>query len=398
MPLSCLAVVVSTFIVRTDPLPGADGPTVAIKDLIDVAGVPTTYGSPAFVAAGPGSLPAAADAACLAGFRAAGARIVGKTNLHELAFGGRGVNPHFGTPRNPLDPTRIPGGSSSGSAVAVADGDATLALGSDTGGSVRIPAACCGVVGLKTTHGRISLDGCQPLATSFDTIGPLGVDVAAVAQGMALLDPEFRVAPASELPLVVGRPLGAPAADPVLEAAVTSALRAAGLEVVDVDLRGWEEVNDLASASSARQAFDAWHWLLDAHGDLLGADVAERLRAGGEVSAETSARADSRLRRWREELAVAFDRTTLLVTPTLTILPPRLDEDVPAVALTGLTRAANAGGNPAISLPVPLVGVSGPLVASLQLMAPWGREDLLVAMAARIEAAVGPGPFGRRAA
>ena len=111
--------------------------------------------------------PALRDAACLAGARAAGARIVGRTNLHELALGVTGVNPWYGTPVNPLDPALVPGGSSSGSAVAVATGEADVAYGSDTGGSVRIPAACCGIAGLKTTWGRVPLDGVWPLCPEF---------------------------------------------------------------------------------------------------------------------------------------------------------------------------------------------------------------------------------------
>jgi amidase len=150
---------VSTFITRLDH-PGS-GPRLAVKDLIDVRGVPTTAGCKAVADA---ALPAAADAVCMAGARAADAAIVGKANLFELAFGASGTNPWYGTPVNPLDPGLVPGGSSSGSAVAVADGEADYGYGTDTGGSVRIPAAFCGLAGLKTTHGRISLDGVYPLA------------------------------------------------------------------------------------------------------------------------------------------------------------------------------------------------------------------------------------------
>ena len=117
-----------------------------------MAGVPTTVGSPAVA---DDAEPAAADAACLAGVRAAGARIVGKANLHELCFGATGVNPWYGTPVNPLDADRVPGGSSSGSTVAVCTGEADVGIGTDTTGSVRTPAACCGAVGLRTTFGRI---------------------------------------------------------------------------------------------------------------------------------------------------------------------------------------------------------------------------------------------------
>src|SRR3954471_23349699 len=158
----------SAFITRLDE--GGDGPRLAVKDIIDVAGVPTTCGCRAIEQA---AEPATADAACLAGARAAVARIVGKPNLHELAMLPIGSNPWFGTPVNPLDPDLIPGGSSSGSAVAVADEEADVAFGSDTGGSVRVPSACCGTVGLKTTYGRVSTEGVWPLAPSFDTIRPI---------------------------------------------------------------------------------------------------------------------------------------------------------------------------------------------------------------------------------
>ena len=160
------------------------GPRLAVKDIIDVAGVPTTAGSPAVERT---AAPAAADAACLAGARAAGARIVGKTNLHELAMLPLGTNQWFGTPANPLDPALIPGGSSSGSAAAVAAGEADVALGSDTGGSIRVPAACCGITGLKTSYGRVPLDGVWPLAPSLDTVGPMAATVDGLVTGMMLL-------------------------------------------------------------------------------------------------------------------------------------------------------------------------------------------------------------------
>src|SRR5438128_560661 len=132
----------------------------------------------------------------MAGARAADARIVGKANLHELAFGATGVNVWFGTPENPLDASLIPGGSSSGSAVAVATGEADVAYGSDTGGSVRIPSACCGTTGLKTTWGRVPLDGVWPLAPSLDTVGPMARDIAGLVLAMQLLEPGFALAPA----------------------------------------------------------------------------------------------------------------------------------------------------------------------------------------------------------
>src|SRR3954470_11167357 len=172
-PASATLTCMATFITKLDST--GDGPRLAVKDIIDVEGVPTTGGSRALERK---AKPATADAPCLAGARAANARIVGKTNLHELATMPIGTNPWFGNPINPLDAALIPGGSSSGSAVAVANDDAEVALGSDTGGSVRIPSACCGTAGLKTTYGRVSLGGVWPLAPSLDTIGPMARDIS----------------------------------------------------------------------------------------------------------------------------------------------------------------------------------------------------------------------------
>src|ERR1700722_10842011 len=211
----------TTFITRYDTT--GSGIRLAVKDLIDMAGEPTTAGCRAVAEK---AAPAAADAACLAGAREAGARIVGKTNLHELALGVTGVNEWYGTPVNPLDPGLVPGGSSSGSAVAVATGEADVAYGSDTGGSVRIPAAWCGTTGLKTTWGRIPLEGVWPLAPSFDTVGPMARSVGGLVTGMQLLEPGFTVAEARSADLSVGRL--AIEADPLITSALDRALGLAG--------------------------------------------------------------------------------------------------------------------------------------------------------------------------
>src|SRR3954451_16532245 len=222
----------STYITRfADSGPGI---AVAVKDLIDMAGVVTTAGCRALA---DNALPAERDAPLLREIRrreAAGeVWIVGKTNLHELAYGTTGANPWWGTSVNPRYPTLYPGGSSSGSATAVAAGEALVALGSDTGGSVRIPAACCAIAGLKTTHGRVPLTGVWPLAPSLDTIGPMAVDVAGLVAGMQLLEPGFVVAPSAPTPLVRFRGIDT---HPVIDAAVDEALAAAELDVVDIDL------------------------------------------------------------------------------------------------------------------------------------------------------------------
>lgn len=363
----------ATFITRMDS-EGA-GPRLAVKDLIDVAGVPTTAGCKAVADR---AEPAAADAACLAGARAAGASIVGKVNLHELAFGATGVNPWFGTPRNPLDAGLVPGGSSSGSAVAVADGDADVAFGSDTGGSVRMPSACCGTVGLKTTHGRVPLDGVWPLAVSLDTIGPMARDVAGVALGMELLEPGS-TAP-STTPRVVGRlRFGA---DPAIEAALDEALQRSELEVVDVDLPGWRSAHDAALVVLAAEAYVEDGPLLDRR-DGLGEDVVARLELGASISEAALADARARKLTWLEELAEVFTRVELLALPTLRAWPPGLGDADPH--MTAHTAAVNLAGVPALSMPVPS---GGPLPASLQLVGPAGSEAGLLAAGVVVEAAV----------
>src|SRR5487761_1272569 len=180
----------TTWLARLDA-PG-DGPRLAVKDCIDVAGLPTTVGC------------AVIARRAVATARQAGARITGKTNLTELCWSADGVNDWSGTPQNPVDSRLVPGGSSSGSAVAVATGEADVGYGTDTGGSVRIPAACCGIAGLKTTWGRIPAAGVYPLAPSLDTVGPLGADVAAVELGMRLLEPGFAAA-GYDGPMTIGR-------------------------------------------------------------------------------------------------------------------------------------------------------------------------------------------------
>ncbi len=364
---------------------------VAVKDLIDVAGVPTTAGSRAVADR---AVPAASDARCLAGLRAAAARgeahFVGKTNLHELAYGISGINATFGTPVNPLDPARVPGGSSSGSAVAVASGEADVAYGSDTGGSIRIPAACCGVAGLKTTWGRIPLTGVWPLAPSLDTVGPMARDVAGLVAGMALLEPGFTVTEGP--PRLVGRV--DVAADPAIDAAVDAALGATGWPVVRVELDG------LANATSAAMTvLDAEAWasdgaLAESAPDQIGRDVLARLRQAGRITPQAVAAAWQQAAVWRATVTALWEQLDLLALPTLLGFPPALDHSRDMVQIRGITSAVNLAGVPALALPVP---TGGPLPASIQLIGPAGAEDRLLAAGAALEQAVRglPGPLRR---
>lgn len=374
----------ATFITRL-PETGA-GVRLAVKDLIDVAGVPTTAGCPAVAGQ---ARPAARDAACMAGARAAGAVIVGKANLHELAFGGVGVNEWYGTPRNPLDPGLIPGGSSSGSAVAVAEGAAEIAYGSDTAGSIRIPSACCGTVGLKTTYGRIPLDGVWPLAPSLDSVGPMARDVAGTAAGMRLLEPGFSadVPPAVRIGRL--RPADVPV-DPRIDDAVDLALARSGLAVAEVTVPGWRDALRAGNKIIFAEAAAANRTLIADPGarGKLSAQVRDWLDDGAAIPAGEVAQARLFQSRWQAALSGLLHEVQLLVLPTMAIYPPGLAEvaSVPERHYIACTLPFNLAGLPAIALPVPS---EHRLPASLQLAGPAGSEALLLATAALIEQAAG---------
>src|SRR5579862_4301282 len=368
----------ATWIVRIEA--AGDGPRLAVKDCIDVAGLPTTVGCPVIAErAGP----AGQDAPVVAAARRSGARIVGKTNLTELCWSAAGTNSWSGTPVNPADPQRLPGGSSSGSAVAVALGEADVALGTDTGGSVRIPAACCGVVGLKTTWGRVPASGVYPLAASLDTVGPLGADVAAVELGMRLIEPGFTAGPCE---LAVGRirPTGDRAAvDPATEAALDAALDAAGIRVSEAAAPDFAAIERAADALIDSEAYQVNAYLIP---DLarLNSYNQRSLPEAAAVTAAQVASAQEARDSWREWFMSQLAQHPFLVLPTLVGAPPLIGTR--GMPLTILTMPANLTGLPALALPVP--GGPAGLSASLQLIGPPGGEEQLLAIGRVIEAAV----------
>lgn len=369
----------TTWIIKTDA-PG-DGPRLAVKDAIDVAGLPTTAGCRAIAER---AEPAAADAPVVASARAQGARIAGKANLNELCMAADGVNPWSGMPVNPLDPSRVPGGSSSGSAVAVATGEADVAFGTDTSGSIRIPAACCGIAGLKTTHGRVSLEGVHPLSETLDVVGPMGRDVAAVVLGMGLIEPGFTPVP-YDASLPVAR-LRVPGVDPAIDAAVDDALRRLG-PVTDVTSAHYEEA---ATVNGVIVSAEGWRHngrLLDDPSKLSGR-IYRRIQQMGDV-------AEAGLLDWalgaRKELRAELDailaRHAAIALPVLTCVAPEPGEaDESDLELTTLTGQVNVAGLPAFALPVPLPGSHLP--ASVQLIGPAGGEERLCGLAAALEAAL----------
>ena len=324
----------------------------------------------------------------VAAARRAGARIVGKTNLSELCWSASGVNPWSGTPVNPADPRRLPGGSSSGSAVAVAAGEADVALGTDTGGSVRIPAACCGIAGLKTTWGRVPLDGVYPLAPSLDTVGPLGADVAAVELGMRLIEPGF-AAGSCEL---VGRP--DPAGGRRRPDDRRRGRRRAGrggLQVTDVAGFDFRAANGAGNVLIDVEAYQANAHLIPQL-DRLSPQMRRNMTESAAITADQRDAASRARQEVRDWFAAALDRHPFLALPTLVGAPPLLGER--GMSLTVLTMPANLAGLPALVLPIPGPSAAARpgLPASLQLIGPPGGEEQLIALGRVIEAALAEPP------
>lgn len=371
-----------------------DGRVISIKDLFDIPGEATTAGSKLLRDAAP----ATTEAPAIARLRAAGAVIIGKTNMTEFAFSGVGINPHYGTPGNPADRSRIPGGSSSGGAVSVADGMAEITIGSDTGGSTRIPAALCGIVGLKPSQYRIPTTGAFPLSFSLDSIGPMGRTVADCAAADAVM---AGVTPAALPPMALaGLRLGIPRGLLLenLEAAVVQAfdtalavLGKAGVSLSDQPLDLLAPMLE-ATGKGPFAAIEAAHihrdWFESRAGDFDPL-VRGRIERGRTIPAMDYVFAQRR----RAELIRAMDarlaNLDALVLPTTAITAPKIadlanDEAAFTAANLLLLRnpsMANFFDLCAISLPLPVSG----LPVGLMLVARNGHDRRLLQIAAGIE-------------
>jgi Asp-tRNA(Asn)/Glu-tRNA(Gln) amidotransferase A subunit family amidase len=372
------------------------GVAVGVKDMIDVAGLPTRCGSGVLADA----VPADADAPVVARLRAAGAVIVAKTHTHEFGYGPTGDVSVQGPARNPHDPSRITGGSSSGSAAVVAAGHLPLALGSDTGCSVRTPAALCGVVGLKPTHGALPNIGVFPMAESLDHVGILATDVATTTIAWDALrsagsaDADLQAPPTRTL--VLGRPVDdywRPHDDVItdgVDAAAEALIAAGGVRVVDVHTPG---IGELAAPLPPPLDADlhATHaaWMTSRPQDYQPA-TADRLRKAAQVSAIDYITAHRTRRRLitalREQLsdvdALLLPTTALRATP---IDHTRVDGIAVSAALLVMTLPFNLTGWPAVSVPAPLP--PGELPAGVQLVGLNLREHALLRLAAVIESA-----------
>lgn len=354
---------------------GGSGLRAGVKDTIDIAGIPTRCGSRALA----GAPPAAANAVVVDRLLQAGCRIVGKTVLHELAFGVSGLNGLTATPINPHHPDRIPGGSSSGSAAVVAAGIADIALGTDTGGSIRVPAACCGVIGLKPSFGRLDRTGVMPGNSSLDCVGPFARRMADIIAAMAAMDAAF--VPEQRRDWRIGRISAS--ADPAIDEAVDAALAASELTVTPARALELGEAFDAGLVIINRETFAAFGHLLPT--GLIGADVATRLAAAGETTDDDVVAAELVRLRFRAAVDTLLDRFDVLALPTMPVFPPLLTEvatDRSAVSLTALVRPFNLSGHPALSLP--LLTRHG-LPAGMQLIARHRADALLCAVGKHLE-------------
>jgi aspartyl-tRNA(Asn)/glutamyl-tRNA(Gln) amidotransferase subunit A len=352
--------------------PSGDGPTLAVKDIFETAGVRSTYGSAIFRDHIPDT-----TAASVRLLQDAGYRMVGKANLHEFAWGITSENDHYGWVPNPAAPGRVAGGSSGGSAAALAAGLVDAALGSDSGGSIRIPAACCGVVGLKVSFGAVPIDGCWPLAPSYDTAGPMARDVAGCERMMEAMAPGFTRAETALEDLRVGI-AWTDLADPLVAQRVReAAAHFPSARPIELALPAG------VYTGFAREVVEVHRDLFRDHEDLYGPSVAFKMRTALKIT-DAEAEEGRRLRElYKERVAQLMEDVDLIVAPAIPWVaqPAGVGDLELRGRMLSLTFPWNATGGPALALPC------GPaedgLPASVQIMGRPG-EDALVLAAGRL--------------
>jgi len=374
------------------------GIPIAHKDLLRTKGVRTTAGSRIYADYVPQR-----DAAIVTRLHEAGAVSLGKTGLHELAYGITSNNPHFGAIHNPWDLARIPGGSSGGSAVAVAAGMVPFTTGTDTGGSIRVPASFCGIVGLKPTFGRVNIRGVLPLGFSQDHVGPLTRTVrdAAIAFQAMVDDPTGYVPPAnlSLSGLRIGWPKNffMDQVDPQIEVAVRAAFEtAAAIEgrIVEIEMPDMNALRAAAATCLLVEAVTVVRPYLDRRADF-GADVLAMLDQGKAIAAIDYIEAQRTRRRIGRQFARLFEQVDCIFTPTTPITAPKIGQTSVEIrggkeevrsAATRFTRVMNALGLPAISIPCGFSRSGLPI--GLQIIAAARQDDLLLRVAAAMEDAM----------
>jgi aspartyl-tRNA(Asn)/glutamyl-tRNA(Gln) amidotransferase subunit A len=358
-----------------------EGLPLAVKDLFDTAGLRTTYGSKIFANHVP-----AADAALVAKARDAGAIVVGKTLTHEFAWGITSVNLHFPPCRNPHDPSRVCGGSSGGSAVALATGQAALALGTDTGGSIRIPASFCGVSGLKPTYGRLSAAGVYPLARSLDHTGPMArtpEDVKLFYEALA-----GRAAPERAKRIAVCPDLHVRGLDPGIRRAFEHAVMCLDAEVIELSFERPERLQPTYVTIQNAEAALTHASLFPARRDEFGPDVAARIDLAQGVTLAEYAEATAERERIRSNFAKLFAAADLLITPIAAVAPELRESPDPQGfrdSVLPYTVPQDLAGLPACAVPVGVDDLGLPV--GVQLTGPpWSEARVLTAAIALYEA------------
>jgi aspartyl-tRNA(Asn)/glutamyl-tRNA(Gln) amidotransferase subunit A len=353
----------------------SQGTRLAVKDLFDTAGLTTTYGSIVFADHVPGT-----SAEAVMRLEGAGYANVGKTNLHEFAYGITSVNPHYGTVPNPSFPGRMAGGSSGGSAAALAAGLADAALGTDSGGSIRIPAACCGVVGFKPTYGLVSLEGVFPLAPSFDHAGPMARSVAECTAMMRVLAHGFEPMTVESLEEVEVCVAWLESADVLVRARVSEASELFPRRR-EIDFPLAENIGRAFMREVADVHRDLFAEFADSYGDNVRTKVERCLT----VTDTEYARSIEAREAFREQAEAAVEGLDLVLTPTLGSVAPRLPVDDLEIreATIRFTIPFNALGWPTLALPC------GPaedgLPASLQIAGKPGSDALVLAVGELVE-------------
>jgi Asp-tRNA(Asn)/Glu-tRNA(Gln) amidotransferase A subunit family amidase len=357
-----------------------DGPVVGVKDLVDVRGTVTTGGGVLL----PGT-PARRDAPVIRRLRAHGCVMIGKTNLHEWAFGVTSQNPHYGGVVNPRAPGRMPGGSSGGSAVAVAAGMCDWAIGSDTGGSIRIPASFCGVVGFKPTVGSVETEGVVPLSRTLDTLGPLAPDVTSAVRALEQMTGWTGLLPELPRPLSALRVAAARGWEDGLvpEVAAAYARATAGLPVVELPDRRRMGAAGLTILLVEAAAFHR-DWL-EQYPERYGDDVRRLLEQGMEVGRREYSQALLEQSRIRTETEAAMDGWDAVLVPTSRVLPPTPGETYDRGDLTGYTRPFNTTGQPVVTVPAPVA--EGAIPVGISVVGRFGDDAGVAEVALALETA-----------
>ena len=345
------------------------GDVVAVKDLVDVKGMVTTAGAIILP-----NVPAEHDAPVVARLRRQGCVMVGKTNLHEFAYGITSVNPHYGAVHNPHDPGRVAGGSSGGSAVAVAAGMCDWAIGSDTGGSIRIPASLCGVVGFKPAYGTIDIDGVIPLSRSLDTLGPMAADVDKVARAFFMMSGEARL-PASDRKPTLAVPAGwvRDLDEPTQRAWERVSAGLPEVEFLDRDrlFRVGLTILLVEAATYHRE------WATSSP-EKYGADVLAHIQRGFGIPAVDYAEALEEWPALREESLLAMDGVDALILPATAIVAPPLAAGTEVrEPLSRFTRPFNTTRQPVITIPAPVP--EGSLPVGIQIVGRSNAEVIAIA-------------------